>query len=71
MSTNPASEPDPTTETDEALLEQAAQAELTQSSLKHTPGATEHPSGQAPPTEAPQESRYEGKAARRKPSLDD
>ena len=71
MSTNPASEPDPTTETDEALLERAAQAELHQSSLKHTPGATEHPSGQAPPTEDPQESRHEGKAVRRQPARDD
>jgi hypothetical protein len=57
MSTNPSSEPDPTTETDQSLLEQAAQAELSPTTLKQAPGASEHPSGQVAATDAEQSGR--------------
>jgi hypothetical protein len=65
MSTNP--EPDPTTETDDALLERAARAELSPAPLTQRPGASEHPSGQAAAADLEPDSGYAGPTTRREP----
>lgn len=67
MSTNPSSYPDPTTDTDEELLERASRAELGPASLKQTPGSSEHPSGRVAAAAVEYDSGYEGSSVRRQP----
>jgi hypothetical protein len=69
MSTN-AAEADPTTDTDEDLLERASQADPNRGALTQTQNASEHPSGRVAAAEAANEGDYQGKAVRRKPTRD-
>ncbi len=67
MSIDRPSDPDPTTETDEASLERALQADLRPTSLKQKPGASEHSSGHAAAADVERESPHGERKAHRKP----
>jgi hypothetical protein len=65
MSPNESPGADPTTDTDEALLASASEAQSEPTSARHMPGASEHPPGHAEPEEPQSDRDYAGPAVRR------